>query len=86
MLGVFTVYTATREVRIAMLQFEMYKTSRKNVFRGKQTTKEVLSNMFRPFEDGKIVRLLFSSPNHNIKEKWNVLGGEIRRTTCASYI
>ena len=41
------------------LQVKKPKNGRNSVFRGKQTTSKVLSNLFRGIEDGKMVRFLF---------------------------
>ena len=41
------------------LQVKMPEIKRKNVFKGKQTRNKIPSNIFRDFQDGKIVELMF---------------------------
>ena len=69
------------------LFFKMPENKRKNAFRGKQTSNQVPSNIFRCLEDGKMARLMFLSPNHSIKNRWNVFNGWKQRAalSCCIY-
>ena len=66
------------------LLVKMPEIKRKNAFRGKQTTNQVPSNIFRCLEDGKMLRLMFSTPNHSIKNRWNVFSGEKQTTRLST--
>ena len=64
----------------------MRENCKKNLFTDKNTTNNVSSDIFRGFENGKMIRLRFLGSNHNIKEKWNVFSDYKQTTRCASYI
>ena len=49
------------------LQVKMTQKSRNNVFRKKQTTNKAPSKIFRGFEVGKKVRVVFPKPKNNTK-------------------
>ena len=71
-LGVFIVETATRYAQLMQLQVKMPKTSRNNVFRRQQTTKKAPSKIFRDFEVGEKVRVVFPKTKNKTKGYWNI--------------
>ena len=68
------------------LQVKIPENRTNKLFRGKQTTNKVASNIFRGLEEMKMVRGMFGSQNHSIKGKWNVFSGHKQRTRCTSCI
>ena len=67
MLGVFTVQTATRSAQLNQLQVKMRQKTRNNVFRRKLNTNKAPSKIFRGFEVGKKVRVVFQKPKKKTK-------------------
>ena len=67
MLGIIKVKTATRKAQLMQLQVKMPQKSRNNVFRRKQTTNKAPSKIFRGFEVGKKVRVVFPKPKNKTK-------------------
>ena len=59
MLAVYTAETAVTQVPLMQLQVKMLENSRNKVITSKQTTKKPPSNIFRAFEVGTKVRLMF---------------------------
>ena len=67
MLGVFIVECAIRYAQLMQLQVRMPQKSRYKVFRRKHTTNKTGSKIFRSFEVGKKVRVVFSKPKNKTK-------------------
>ena len=59
MLAVYTVETAMTPVPLMQLRIKMLENSRNKVIARKQTKKQPPPNIFRGFEVGKKVRLMF---------------------------
>ena len=59
MLAVYTAETAITQVPLMQLQVKMLENSRNKVITSKQTTKKPSSNVFRGFEVGTKLRLMF---------------------------
>ena len=60
---------------LIQIQVKMPQNSRNNVFRGKQTTNKVPSNIFRGFELRTKVQLMFWGPNNSMKGKGDIFSG-----------
>ena len=67
MLGVFIVETSTRFRQLMQVQVKIPQKSRNNVFRRKETTNKAPSKIFRRFEVGKNVRVVFKKPKKKTK-------------------
>ena len=67
MLGVFIVETATTQTQLMQLQVKIPQKSRNNVFRRKETTKKAPSKIFRGFEVGQKVRVVFPKTKNKTK-------------------
>ena len=65
--GVFTVWNATRHLRLLQLRVKTPQNSRNNIFIRRKTTNKVPSNMFRALEVGTKVRLVFTRPKNKNK-------------------
>ena len=65
-LGVFTVWTATRYLRLMQLRVTNAQNRRNSIFTTRKINK-VPSNIFKALKVETKVRLLFSRPNNNTK-------------------
>ena len=67
MVSVFRVETARRYAKLMQLQVKMPQKSRNKAFRRKQITNKAPSNIFRGFEVGKKVHVVFPKRKNKTK-------------------
>ena len=68
------------------LQVKKAQKSRNNVFRPKQTTNKMSCKIFRGFEVGKKVCVVFPKPKNKTKGSWNIFSSLKQTIRCAWFI